>query len=177
MDFSWINQALLAQVIWILASISIVLSFVFKRDILVKIMLTVSAFLFFLHYLFLWNAFSWMIVALFWTFKNLVSIKKEPPKIIWACFVWIYFVLMLLNYEGLINSFPYIASWLATAWVFFLRWVQMRILYAITHIFYMIYNINVESIWWVITSIFGIVTIIYMIIKHWEKINEINSKK
>lgn len=143
---------IIAQLIGIIASAFVVLSFGQKRDNHLKIYVMIGNIIFAVHFLML-GAYAGVFVTLLNTCRAGFSIKFHKSTKMMFFFWGIYILAAVIVYEKPIDLFPFFSSILGTYSMFKLSGIKLRLLGMLGSSSWLVYGIVFHSVGGIITEI------------------------
>jgi len=171
--FLYYTENPFAQSVWIIALITIIYGYIQKDDDKLKLFSWIWIGILWIHFLMLWFYIAAMVnfVAIF---RNIISIRFIKSDKLVILFSIIYISIFLITFESVYDIYL-IIWWLMVNFAYFkLRWITLKSIIMWNSIIWLIFNIHSESIWWMITSISIILTLIIPIISLY--ISKVNLK-
>ncbi len=150
--WGYIMRDPITQISGFVAMFIIMIAMFQKDDALVKKLMLLSAFFWWAHFYLLW-VYSALASVIIWVIRIIVSTKYEKDM---KAFIWIVALTLFVWYftvDSLLSSIPIIASLLWAYAFFFLEKVPLRIAMICMSQMFLIYNLTVWSISWVINEI------------------------
>lgn len=128
------------------------------------------------HYLLL-NAYSGCITKILGIIRDVIIIKKEKIKFLSSnvylfLLVFIYVMVSIFTYKGIVSIFPLIAAiiYLIPTWKG--EAITVKKAAFISSIFWLIYDISILSITGIISHLFSITSILIALIKYYKKVEK-----
>lgn len=155
----------IGQWIWIIALFFQILSFLSQKDKKFFLHLSISSFFWWIHYFLLW-LYSWAFVNVVDIGKNALWYKGVKGKFVFWGFFFLYLLLWFLTFDWKVFSLiPIIASLLSIYAIFFLKNENLRAVYVVIMILWLLYNFFWFSIPWLITDFLLLLELLYTYFK------------
>lgn len=153
----------LAQSIWIWALGVISFGFTQKDDCKLKYISWCGILLLALHFYLLWFYIA-TIVNIVAVMRNLSSARFKNSNKMLIFFTVIYISLFFITFES-VYDILLIISWLIVNYAYFkAQWITLKSTILWNSFMWLIFNIHSQSIWWIITSVSIIITLLIPII-------------
>lgn len=141
------------QILGYIATALVILSFAQKSEVRFKIIISVAAFVFAIHF-FLLGAFAGMAVAILNGSRTLSSMKFHGSSYMMVSFIVLYLIAGVVVYETPIDALPIFSGAVVTFAVYKLSGIKMRALFFCTELGWLIYAFVLKSVGGLITSSF-----------------------
>lgn len=144
----------IAQSIGFIALFINIIAFATSKDKRFLIFMALSSFFWWIHFFYMWLS-SAAYINLFDVGKNLIAIKyKKNTKFI-IFFVISYLLIWIFTFEvgNMYSIIPIINSLLSIYFIFYLKWMKLKIWFLFILVLWFIYNIIWHSIWGMISDI------------------------
>lgn len=166
-DFFQLHWFLISQILVGIAIITDAMSFQFKNRKVVLLLLTTSALLITIHYLFLWeiNAFYMMALS---TMSFLISSFTHNKKIMWVFFI-LYLFPILLNYSSPYDIILFIGLYIALIAKFMKKDKVLRVLFMIATLFSITFNLLIFTPTGVLLEVLFLTTNLVWYYRHYLK--------
>lgn len=153
------NLEIFIQIIWYIAIVFSILWFSAKKD--KNAIILVSLFnLFMWFHLLLLGALAWAYSLFFDIAKNMFSLKYKNNLYTLSFFTCITLIIAFFTYNGtFISLLPALAPIVWTVWIFLFSWVHLRFIFLTCSVLWIIYNLFIGSIPWMLSSFINIISI------------------
>lgn len=145
----------------------------------VKIVI-VSQVLWIIHFFLMW-LYSTMLVSIIWILRLFLSLKYKKNTKVFLAIIIALFIAWISTFENKLSILPIVWSVLTAYWYFFCEWFRLRLFIFISSIFWLSFNLNVGSVWWVINEIISqliLIFVMYNLIRSkWVELNFIQKIK
>lgn len=160
------------QIIWLIAFILWVIAFLHKKDKNLYIWIMVAQICWVIHFLFIW-LYIWAFVNIIWILRSFVALKYKHVKQFIFIFIFFYLIIGFLDYNTIVDIFPVLAWILWTLAFLYFSWLKWRIILLVCSSLWLIYNYIWDSIGWVVTEIFMIISWLITIFRLIKNKNEL----
>lgn len=150
----YFNENPLWQIIWIIAFIFNVFTFVVTNEKRFFILLAICSLLWWIHYHMIWWL-SWAYISYLEIFSNLLILKYKKSIKLFFFFLVCYFVILYFTFEPweIYSVIPVVNASLMAYFSFFLSGLRLKLWIPIVMIFWLIYDVSNFSIWWVVSDV------------------------
>lgn len=152
----WIIELISANPIWqICAFIATGIAFYWltqKDDKQTMKIIMFSAFFWILHWYFM-EVYSAMIASTIWLVRIFLSMRYKKNKKVFSLIIITTLTLWIITYENPYSILPIMASMIWAYWYFFFERLKLRIFMFLSSLFWLTFNMNIWSIWWIINDI------------------------
>lgn len=175
----YFNENPLWQIIWIIAFIFNVFTFVVTNEKRFFILLAICSLLWWIHYHMIWWL-SWAYISYLEIFSNLLILKYKKSIKLFFFFLVCYFVILYFTFEPweIYSFIPVVNASLMAYFSFFLSGLRLKLWIPIVMIFWLIYDVSNFSIWWVVSDVVLFISGIIWIMRAYkeEKLEKLKHK-
>lgn len=136
------------QTIWILALVISIFGFLTTKDNKFLIFSAISSLVWWLHFFYIW-LFSAAFINFFDIFKNLMALKYKKNEYIFYFLLISYFIIWIFTFnpEKIVSIIPAITSILSVFFIYYLKWIKLKIWFLFILVLWFIYNFFWNSLW------------------------------
>jgi len=167
--FELYSQNPIAQSLGFCAMIFFVISFSLKKDVPMKVFLGSGQAVSAIHFFLLGVPIAWWMEVLL-SIRSYLSVFSQHRTLAFV-FVAFFIALGFWQYQWVLSLFPIFGSTVATVCLFYLSWLSLRFGMLVSMFFWLIHDIWAGTIWWVIATCIGLVslgiTILRMLMSKW----------
>ncbi len=159
----------LGQSFWFLWMGIILYGFFQTDDRKAKIIIATSMIAWILHFYFM-GLTTAFVAGCIWFVRMILSFKYQKNKYVFSWIVIVLILFWIYTYEWLLQLIPIFTSILGTFAFIFLEKLQLRIAMLVGSFWWLIYNIQVWSLWWMTNEVltqFILLTTIFRMLSQW----------
>lgn len=152
------------QSIWFIALFFTIIAFLSKKDDIFLIFMIISSFFWWIHFFYLW-LFSASFINFFDTFKNYLAFKYKKNLYLLLFLVFCYLIIWFFTFdkENLLSLLPIFNSILSVYFIFYLKWIKLKIWFLFILFVWFIYNYFWNSLSWMISDVILFLSWLYWI--------------
>lgn len=142
------NENPIWQTIWFIALFVNIIAFVTSKDNKFLIYMVISSFIWWLHFYYIDLKVA-AYISFFDILKNLLALKYKKNEYIFYFLLISYFLIWFFTFEpnSLISIIPAFNSLLSVFFIYYLKWIKLKIWFLFILALWFIYNFFWNSLW------------------------------